>query len=74
VPFFLDRLTNAEFRFGDFLVPWGMVIGALGFLAAWVIVIILERIGWTRFIWHLPLFFVALAIFLGCIFGLVLSP
>lgn len=74
MPFFLDRLTNAEFRFGDFLVPWGMVIGALGFLAAWVIVIILERIGWTRFIWHLPLFFVALAIFLGCIFGLVFSP
>lgn len=74
MPFFLDRLTNAEFQFGDFLVPWGMVIGALGFLAAWVIVIILERIGWTRFIWHLPLFFVALAIFLGCIFGLVLSP
>lgn len=74
MPFFLDRLTNAEFRFGDFLVPWGMVIGALGFLAAWVIVIILERLGWTRFIWHLPLFFVALAIFLGCIFGLVFSP
>ena len=72
--FFLDRLTNAEFRFGDFLMPWGMVIGALGFLAAWVVVFILERLGWTRFIWHLPLFFVALAIFLGCIFGLVFSP
>jgi len=70
----IDQLTNAEFMFGDFLLPWGMVIASLGFLAAWLIVIIMERLGWTRFIWHLPLFFVALSILLGCIFGLVLSP
>jgi len=68
------RLINPEFRVGDFLMPWGMIIGTLGFLAAWFLTGVLERLGWTKHIWHLPLFFVALAVLLGCVFGLVLSP
>jgi Protein of unknown function (DUF1656) len=67
-------LRTPEPRFGDFLLPWGMVIGALGFLIAWLVVSAMERIGWTRGIWHLPLFFVALAIFLGCLIGLIFAP
>jgi hypothetical protein len=67
-------LRTAELRFGDFLVPWGVVIGILGFLSAWLTVIVMERLGWTRAVWHLPLFFVALAVFLGCIFGLIFAP
>jgi Protein of unknown function (DUF1656) len=71
---FLTLLRTAELRFGDFLVPWGVVIGILGFLFAWLMVIVMERLGWTRAVWHLPLFFVALAVFLGCIIGLILAP
>ena len=67
-------LRTPEFRFGDFLLPWGMVIGTIGFLLAWGAVSVMERLGWTRGIWHLPLFFVALAVFLGCIVGLILAP
>jgi Protein of unknown function (DUF1656) len=70
----LTLLRTAELRFGDFLVPWGLVIGTLGFLSAWLIVSVMERLGWTRSVWHLPLFFVALATFLGCIFGLIFAP
>lgn len=71
---FLDSLRLPEFQFGDFLVPWGMVIGSLGFLAAWFLVLALEQKGWTRQIWHLPLFFVALAVFFGCVIGLIFAP
>ncbi len=71
---FFDNLRHAEILFGDFLLPWGMVIGAMGFLAAWVLVVIMERLGWTRMVWHLPLFFVALAVFFGCVLGLIFAP
>jgi uncharacterized protein DUF1656 len=70
----ITLLRTPEFRFGDFLVPWGMVIGALGFLGAWVAIGVMERLGWTRGIWHLPLFFVALAVFLGSVIGLIFAP
>lgn len=69
-----EQLTTAELRFGDFLVPWGMVIGSLGFLMAWGLVHLMERKGWTRGVWHLPLFFVALAVFFGCVLGLIFAP
>ena len=70
----ITLLRTPEFRFGDFLVPWGMVIGVLGFLGAWIAIAVMERLGWTRGIWHLPLFFVALAVFLGSVIGLILAP
>lgn len=70
----IARLTNPEFRAGDFLMPWGMIISVLGFLVAWVIVTILEQTGLTRQIWNLPLFFVALAVLSGCLLGLLLAP
>jgi len=71
---FLSRLTTAELRFGDFLVPWGMVVGALGFLLAWMVMLGIEQLGWTRRLWNVPLFFVALAVLFGCVIGLILSP
>lgn len=67
-------IATPEFGFGDFMLPWGMVIGTLGFLAAWLVITVLERLGWTRHIWHLPLFFVALAVLFGCVIGLFLAP
>ena len=71
---FFNQLRHAELQFGDFLVPWGMVIGALGFLAAWIFVYLLELKTWTRAIWNLPLFFIALAVLFGCVIGLVFAP
>lgn len=70
----LDALRVPEFQIGDFLLPWGMVISTLGFLAAWFLVLILEQKGLTRAIWHLPLFFVALAVVFGCGLGLIFAP
>jgi hypothetical protein len=58
----------------DLLIPWIFVISLLGFLAAWVVVAILERTGLSRHIWHLPLFFLALVILLSSIIGLVCFP
>ncbi len=71
---FFDYFTKPEFQAGDFLLPWGMVIGILGFLAAWLVVDVMERMTWTRHVWHLPLFFVALAVFFGSVIGLILAP
>lgn len=70
----LDWLRLPEFRFGDFLLPWGMVISSLGFLVAWVAVSLLEKAGLTRHIWHLPLFFAALAVLTGAVLGLLAAP
>jgi hypothetical protein len=66
--------NRPEFRFLDLLVPWIFVISLLGFLAAWLVVAILERTGLSRHIWHLPLFFVALVILLSSIIGFVCFP
>lgn len=65
---------NAEIALGEFLLPWGMVVSALGFLAAWLVTAVLERFGLTRFFWNLPLFFIALSVLLGSVLGLVLAP
>ncbi len=70
----LAQFPTPEFRFGDFMLPWGMVISVLGFLSAWIIVVVLEHAGWTRHIAQLPIFFVALAVICGCVIGLLLAP
>lgn len=67
-------LRVPEIVIGDFMLPWGMVIGALGFFAAWLLVVLLEQLRLTRHIWNLPLFFIALAVLCGSVFGLVFAP
>ena len=66
--------NRPEFRIFDLLIPWIFVISVLGFLAAWLVVAILERTGLSRHIWHLPLFFLALAVLLTSIIGFVCFP
>jgi ABC-type multidrug transport system permease subunit len=73
-PAVLTMLKTAEIAMGEFLLPWGMVISALGFLAAWLVVFILEQFRLTRFLWNLPLFFIALSVLLGSVIGIILSP
>ena len=67
-------LRVPEIVLGDFMLPWGMVIGALGFFAAWLSVGLLEQLRLTRHIWNLPLFFIALAVLCGCTLGLIFAP
>ena len=74
VSLFVGALNRAEFRFSEVLVPWILIVGALGFLAAWLLVAILERTGFSRYVWHLPLFFVGLVVLFSSLIGLVVSP
>jgi hypothetical protein len=66
--------NRPEFRIFDLLIPWIFVISVMGFMAAWVVVAILERTGLSRHIWHLPLFFLALVVLLSSIIGFVCFP
>jgi hypothetical protein len=71
---FAASLNRPELRFTELLVPWIVIIGLLGFLAAWLVVAIMERTGLSRYVWHLPLFFLALVVLFSCIIGLVFVP
>mgnify|MGYP002632973775 CR=1 FL=1 len=70
----MARITNPEVQIGDFLLPWGLLVGTIGFLLAWIVIWFLERKCWTRKVANLPLFFVALAVLFGCVAGLLLAP
>jgi hypothetical protein len=68
------ELNRPEFRFLDLLFPWIILIGLLGFLAAWLVVAIVEHTGLARYVWHLPLFFVAMVVLFSSIIGMLLAP
>jgi len=63
-----------ELSVAGLLVPWIVTIGALGFLAAWLVASILERTGLARHVWHLPLFFLALVILFSSLIGAAFFP
>jgi hypothetical protein len=67
-------LRRPEIEIGSFLFPWGMAMAAIGFVVAWGAVSLMEIRGWTRHVWNLPLFFVALAVLVGCVAGLIFAP
>jgi hypothetical protein len=69
-----EAANRPEFRFLDLLIPWIFMVSLFGFLAAWVVIAILERTGLSRHIWHLPLFFLALVVLLSSIIGFVCFP
>jgi Protein of unknown function (DUF1656) len=68
------QLNRPEFRFLDLLFPWIAAIGLSGFLVAWLVVAVMERMGLSRYVWHLPLFFVALVILFGALIGMEFFP
>ena len=74
VGLFAGALNRAEFTFSEVLVPWIVIVGALGFLMAWLVVAILERTGLSCYVWHLPFFFVGLVVLLSSLIGMVVSP
>jgi hypothetical protein len=63
-----------EFIISGLLVPWTVIAGALGFLAAWLAVAILERTGLTRHVWCLPLCFLALVVLFSALIGRAFFP
>ena len=67
-------LNLPEMRLGEVLIPWVAVVGILGFLAGWLIIAIRERTGLSRYVWHLPLFFLALVVLLSSLIGMVFQP
>lgn len=70
----MDVLKNAAIDVLGTFIPWWLVVGALAYLAAWVVVMVLERLHLTRHIWHLPLFFLALIVLFFSVIGLILAP
>lgn len=70
----VNYLKNSEQAIYDFNTPWSMAIVALGFLSAWIVTTLLEHLGLTRHVWHLPLFFAALAVLFGSLIGLFFAP
>jgi hypothetical protein len=68
------QLDRPEFQFLDLGFSWIAVIGLTGFVAAWLIVAIMELTGLSRRVWHLPLFFVALTVLFSSAIGAFLLP
>jgi len=67
-------MNHAEIQLGDLLIPWILAIGSIGFLLAWLVVAILEYTGLSRFVWHLPLFFIALVVLFTSLIGIFFRP
>ncbi len=57
--------SHPEFNLLDFLVPVNLVAGVLGFLVAWLTVMVLERFRLTRYVGNVSLFFIALVVLLA---------
>jgi hypothetical protein len=70
----LFHMNQAEIQVGDLLIPWILAIGPIGFLLAWLVVAILEYTGLSRFVWHLPLFFIALVVLFASLIGIFFRP
>jgi hypothetical protein len=64
-------IHDAEFNVGGFLLPWTFVAGILGFMGSWVITALLESFRFTRYVWHLPLFFAGLALLIAGLLALL---
>ena len=75
-PFLISSfsMNEAEIQLGDLLIPWILAIGPIGFLLAWLVVAILEYTGLSRFVWHLPLFFIALVVLFTSLIGILFRP
>ncbi len=67
-------LNRPEMKLGEVLIPWIVIVGLFGFLAAWLLVAIMERTGLSRYVWHLPLFFLALVVLLSSVIGMFFQP
>jgi uncharacterized protein DUF1656 len=53
-------IIPGEISMGGVLIPRILLCGISGFMLAYLIITILRHSGWSRFVWHLPIFFMAL--------------
>jgi hypothetical protein len=67
-------LNRPELRFIDLFFPWIVLVGVFGFLTAWLVIAILEWSDLSRYVWHLPLAFLALVVLFSSLIGMVLLP
>jgi len=74
VNFLALDLNRPEMQLGEVLIPWVVVVGMFGFLAAWLIIAIMERTGVSRYVWHLPLFFLGLVVLFTSVIGMLFQP
>ena len=74
VNLFAGALNRPELRFSEVLVPWIMIVAALGFILAWLVVAIMEHTRLSRYVWHLPLFFVGLVVLFSSLIGMAVFP
>jgi len=63
-------IIPAEISVGGVLVPRIIFCGISGFILTYLIVALLRHKGWSRFVWHLPIFFLALWISLALLLEL----
>jgi hypothetical protein len=64
-------VPNTEIDLGGFLLPWTFVAGIIGFVAAWLTTAVMESFRLTRYVWHLPLFFVGVACLIAVLLALL---
>jgi hypothetical protein len=62
VSLFAGAVSRPELRFTEWLVPRIMIAGALDSLVAWLVVAIMEHTCLSRYVWHIPLLFLALIV------------
>jgi Protein of unknown function (DUF1656) len=74
VSLFAGALNRPELRFNELLVPWIMIVVVVRFLIAWLVVSIMELTSLSRYVWHLPLFFLALIVLFSSLIGMVVFP
>jgi Protein of unknown function (DUF1656) len=71
---FAGALKRPELELSEVLVPWIMIVGALGCLIAWLVVAVMEYSGLSRYVWSLPLFFVGLVVLFSSLLGMMCFP
>ena len=71
---FAGGLDSPELRFNELLVPWVLIVVALGFVIGWIVVSMMELTSLSRYVWHLPLFFLALIVLFSSLIGMVVFP
>jgi cell division protein FtsW (lipid II flippase) len=64
-------MHHAEFDIGGFLLHSMFVAAILGFTAAWLFIAVMEWFRLTRYVWHLPLFFVGVACLIAVLLALL---
>lgn len=71
---FFSRFALPEVNIGGFYIPWIAWVLLFGLLLGWAVMDGIERFELSRHIWHPPLFFLAMAVIFGSLFGLIFFP